>query len=134
MRAAGGGGGGCAALTSAGGGPPLPADAPPPPLGSLIYSTEKSLLEHKAKLDAALVTEVETAIKEAKEAMGAEGGDAETLKAKVQGLQTASMKIGSAIYSKSQAQGGAAAEGSEAPKEGEPVVDTTKADEGKEKK
>lgn len=105
---------------------------PTPHPRSLIYSTEKSLLEHKAKLDASLVAEVEAAIKEAKDAMGAEGTDAETLKAKVQGLQSASMKIGSAIYSKAGAGGGAAGgEGGEA-KADEPI-DTTKADGSKDK-
>lgn len=63
---------------------------------SLIYSTEKSLTDHKAKLDAATVTEVEKAITDAREAMGKD--DLEDLKTKVQTLQTAAMNIGKAVY------------------------------------
>jgi len=63
---------------------------------SLIYSTEKSLVDHKAKLDAATITEVEKAITEARDAMGKD--DLEDLKTKVQTLQTAAMNIGKAVY------------------------------------
>lgn len=64
---------------------------------SLMYSTEKSLHEHKAKLDAKTIEEVETALKEVKEALEKES-DVENLKAKVTALQNASMSIGKAIY------------------------------------
>ena len=88
---------------------------------SLIYSTEKSLAEHKAKLDAATVTEVETAITEARAAMGKD--DLAQLKERVQALQTAAMKIGQQIYSKSGGSAAGADAGakpeSDAPKEGD---------------
>ena len=64
---------------------------------SLMYSTEKSLHEHKAKLDAKTIEEVETALKDVKEALEKES-DVENLKAKVTALQNASMSIGKAIY------------------------------------
>ncbi len=78
---------------------------------SLIYSTEKSLHEHKAKLDAATVTEVEKAVTDAREAMGKTAeADVEDLKSKVTALQNAAMKIGQAIYKNTggAAPGGAA--------------------------
>ena len=63
---------------------------------SLLYSTERSLTEHKAKLDAATIAEVEKAMAEAREAAGKD--DLEVLKERVKALQTASMKIGQAVY------------------------------------
>ena len=96
---------------------------------SLMYSTEKSLHEHKAKLDAKTIEEVETAIKEVKEALEKES-DVENLKAKVTALQNASMSIGKAIY--------AAGSKTEGEKPAEEATEATKADgddkETKEKK
>jgi len=66
---------------------------------SLIYNTNKSLGEHKEKLDADTVTAVETAIKECEDALSSEDGPA--LKEKVDALQQASMKIGDAVYKNS---------------------------------
>jgi len=71
---------------------------------SLIYNTNKSLGEHKDKLDAETVTQVETAIKETEEALGNED-DAQGLKDKVDALQQASMKIGEAVYKNSGDEG-----------------------------
>lgn len=90
---------------------------------SLIYSTERSLTEHKAKLDAETISEVEKAMAEAKTAMGKD--DLAQLKERVQALQTAAMKIGSKVYASS---GGAAGAGSAS---GEAGGD--KAQDGKEK-
>merc|ERR1711957_491243 len=68
---------------------------------SLIYNTTKSLNEHKEL--------IETAVRECEEAL-AEGEDVDNLKAKVDALQQASMKIGEAVYkqggdSKSEGEG-----------------------------
>jgi len=65
-------------------------------LDSLIHSVTKNLSEHGEKLDAAVKTEVQTALDEAK----ALGSDAslETVKSKVSALSSASMKIGQAMY------------------------------------
>eukprot|EP01006_Ploeotia_vitrea_P043170 TRINITY_DN66697_c7_g3_i1.p2 TRINITY_DN66697_c7_g3~~TRINITY_DN66697_c7_g3_i1.p2 ORF type:complete len:683 (-),score=454.48 TRINITY_DN66697_c7_g3_i1:67-2115(-) len=65
---------------------------------SLTYSTEKSLEEHKDKLDADTITLVETAIKETREAAAKDDITNEELKNKVESLQTAAQKIGEAIY------------------------------------
>ena len=89
-------------------------------------------MEHKSKLDEATIKEVEGALAAAKDAAGKEDNDVEALKSAVSALQTASMAIGKAVYSKSGAssEGGAAgAEGGEGKTE-----EATKADDdGKDK-
>lgn len=77
---------------------------------SLIYNTQKSLDEHKEKLDAETVTAVETAIKECETALGDEN-DPQTLKEKTDALQQASMKIGEAVYKNSGGDQSAGSEG-----------------------
>jgi molecular chaperone DnaK len=72
---------------------------------SLIHSTESQLKEHGDKVEPALKTEIETAISEAKSAV--EGGDSEAMTAKSEALAQVAMKLGQAIYDKSQAEGGA---------------------------
>merc|ERR1712032_459029 len=64
---------------------------------SLIYNTTKSLNEHKEKIDDETKELIETAVRECEEAL-AEGEDVDNLKAKVDALQQASMKIGEAVY------------------------------------
>jgi molecular chaperone DnaK len=61
-----------------------------------VYSTKKSLTEHKDKLSADQVTAVENAIKEAEQALSSK--DPEELKAKADALEQAAMKIGEAVY------------------------------------
>jgi len=93
---------------------------------SLVHSTEQQIKEHGDKVDASLKGEIETAIAEAKTAI--EGGDAEAMKAKTEALAQVAMKLGQAIYEKTQAEGGAeaAAQSAEATAEAAPeeeVVD-----------
>ena len=64
-------------------------------LENLIHQTEKSLAENEEKTSA-IKPEVETAIAEAKEVLESE--DIEKLKAAVQALSQAAMKIGEAVY------------------------------------
>jgi molecular chaperone DnaK len=64
---------------------------------SMIYQTEKSLTEHKAKLSADTVSSVEAEIKSLRSAMETEQ-DPAALKAAVDKLGSASMKIGEAVY------------------------------------
>ena len=71
----------------------------------LIHSTENQLKEHGDKVDASLKGEIETAVAEAKSAV--ESGDAEAMKSKTEALAQVAMKLGQAIYEKSQAEGGA---------------------------
>jgi len=93
---------------------------------SLVHSTEQQLKEHGDKVDASLKSEIEAAVAEARTAI--EGGDAEAMKAKTEALAQAAMKLGQAIYEKTQAAGGeeAAAQSAEATAEAAPdeeVVD-----------
>jgi len=70
-----------------------------------VYSTRKSLSEHKDKMSADQVAAVETALTECEEAL--KGNNQEALKAKADALEQASFKIGEAIY-----KGGSAGSGS----------------------
>jgi molecular chaperone DnaK len=75
---------------------------------SLVHATEKSVKEHGDKVDPTTVEVIELSLKTLKEAM--EGDDAEAIKARIQDLTEASMKLGEAIY-KAQAEEMAANEG-----------------------
>ncbi|HEY0313668.1 MAG TPA: molecular chaperone DnaK [Allosphingosinicella sp.] len=75
----------------------------------LIHSTERQLEEHGDKVDAALKTEIQAAVDEAKAAV--EGGDPEAMKAKASALAQVAMKLGQAIYEKDQAAGAAGGAG-----------------------
>jgi molecular chaperone DnaK len=73
-------------------------------IDSLIYSTEKSLIDNAEKLDAETKTEIEKAIAEAKEVKDSE--DLEAITAKKDALSQASLKIGQAVYGSQQSEGG----------------------------
>jgi molecular chaperone DnaK len=79
---------------------------------SLVHTTEKQIEEHKDKVDAGLITEIEAAIAETKTAI--EGGDPEAMKEKANALAQVAMKMGQAIYEQEQASGAAAAPAEEA--------------------
>ncbi|MDR6833023.1 MULTISPECIES: molecular chaperone DnaK [unclassified Sphingopyxis] len=89
---------------------------------SLIHSTERQLVEHGDKVDAALKAEIEAAVAEAKTAV--EGGDSAAMTEKSQALAQVAMKLGQAIYEKEQ-QAAAAPGGDDAgeAKADEDVVD-----------
>ncbi|QDP18935.1 molecular chaperone DnaK [Sphingomonas xanthus] len=70
---------------------------------SLIHSTENQLKEHGDKVEAGLKGEIEAAVAELKAAV--EGGDADVIKSKTEALAAAAMKMGQAIYEKTQAEG-----------------------------
>jgi molecular chaperone DnaK len=65
-------------------------------IDSLIYSTEKSLVDNSDKIDEETKTAVNTAIAEAKAAKDSDDGD--LIIAKKDALNQASLKIGQAIY------------------------------------
>ncbi|HTO75139.1 MAG TPA: molecular chaperone DnaK [Thermoanaerobaculia bacterium] len=95
-------------------------------LDSLIYATEKSFNENKAKLDAADVASLESAIADAKKAL--EAGGTENLNGATERLQQVSHKLAEVMYktasSGAASSGGASgAGGSTAGKEDE-VIDT----------
>ncbi|QRN81031.1 MAG: molecular chaperone DnaK, partial [Nocardiopsis sp. BM-2018] len=68
---------------------------------SLIHSTEKSLEEHKDKVDPTTVEAIELAISALQEQL--EGDNADKIKSGIQNVTEASMKLGEAIY-KAQAE------------------------------
>jgi molecular chaperone DnaK len=76
----------------------------------LIHSTNKSLEEHSDKVDPTTVEAIELAIKALEEVLDSE--DAEKIKAGIQNVTEASMKLGEAIYKASaDAEGATAPEG-----------------------
>jgi len=108
---------------------------------SLIHSTERQLSEHGDKVDAAVKSEIETAIAEAKQAV--ESGDSEQMTAKTNALAQSAMKLGEAMYKAQQAEteaagpeAGATQPGGEEPAagEGEEVVDAEFSEVDEEKK
>ncbi|CAN5800623.1 molecular chaperone DnaK [soil metagenome] len=74
---------------------------------SLIHGTEKSLAEHRDKVDPSTAEAIELSIKALKETM--EGEDAERIRARSQDLTESAMKLGEAIY-KAQAENQQAAD------------------------
>ena len=69
---------------------------------SLIHSTEKSLEEHSDKVDPTTVEAIELAIAALKDDLEKEDVTADKLKAGVQNVTEAAMKLGEAIYKASQ--------------------------------
>jgi hypothetical protein len=65
---------------------------------NVIYNTEKSLNEHRAKLSAEVIASVEGEIKALKELVEKEKDDPAAIKAAVDRVGAASMKIGEAVY------------------------------------
>jgi molecular chaperone DnaK len=71
-------------------------------LDSLIYSTEKSLTEHGADLDAAVKENIEAAVKNAKQAL--DGQDADAMRKAAEQLSQSSHKLAEAMYAKASQQ------------------------------
>jgi molecular chaperone DnaK len=69
---------------------------------SLAYQTEKSLAEHRDKLEAADASTIEGRIMELKQAL--ESDDAGEIRAKTEALQEASQKLAEAVYAQATAQ------------------------------
>jgi len=78
---------------------------------SLIHGTEKSVEEHGDKVDPTTVEAIEMSVKNLKEAM--EGEDVDKIRARIQDVTEAAMKLGEAIY-KAQAEEQAGAEAPQA--------------------
>ena len=81
-------------------------------LDSLVYSTEKSLADHRDETDAETAGNIEAALEKARKAL--EGDDAETMQAATEELTQASHKLAEAMYAKAakeqaEAQGAQAA-------------------------
>ena len=69
---------------------------------------KKALGEHGDKVGADEKAKIETAIKEAEEALKS-GNDKAAIEAKTEALMSASQKLGEAVYAQQQAAGGAGA-------------------------
>ncbi|KAI0567566.1 Heat shock protein 70kD [Gracilaria domingensis] len=82
---------------------------------SLLYSTEKSFNEHKDKLTAEQIADVDAAITDLRSEIERDGASSSDIKAKTEALSKAAMSIGEAMYKASQeanAQRDAASESS----------------------
>jgi len=90
---------------------------------SLIHATEKTLAEAGDKVGSDVKAPIETALAELKEVK--EDGETETIKAKMEALQAASMKLGEALYAQSQTEASAGETGgaSESTSTDDDVVD-----------
>jgi molecular chaperone DnaK len=69
---------------------------------SLAYATEKSLSEHREKLDESEASTIEGRVMELKQAL--EGDDLNDIRAKTDALQQASQKLAEAVYAQASAQ------------------------------
>src|SRR5262249_19581323 len=106
---------------------------------SLVYSTERTLGEHGAKLAESDRKAIDDALAEAREAL--KGEDIERMERAQQSLSQASHKLAEIMYREAQAQGqpagagapGGQSQGASGPKEGE-VVDADFEDLGEKKK
>jgi molecular chaperone DnaK len=69
---------------------------------SLVYSTEKSLGEHRETLDEATVSEIESKLADVRSAL--DGDDASAIRTKAEDLMQASHKLAEAVYQRVQSE------------------------------
>ena len=69
---------------------------------SMVYSTEKSLKEHGDKLDTKDKDNIQKSIDDLKDLLKDESASAESLKSKLDALNTAAMKLGEIMYKENQ--------------------------------
>jgi molecular chaperone DnaK len=74
---------------------------------TLVYSTEKSLKEHRESLDEATVSEIESQLEEVRRSL--DGSDAAEIRTKSEELMQASHKLAEAVYQRVQADQAATA-------------------------
>jgi molecular chaperone DnaK len=79
---------------------------------AMVHSVKKSLAEHGDKLDGGEKEAIETALKEAEEAL--QGEDKAEIDNKTETLMSASQKLGEKVYAASQAEAAAAGASAEA--------------------
>ena len=89
---------------------------------SLVYSTEKSLNEHKDKVDNATKTTIEDELQKVKDLLAKEDSKAEDIKSATEALMQSSMKLGEAMY-KQNPDASDGGNGGESTDSGEKVVD-----------
>jgi molecular chaperone DnaK len=88
---------------------------------SLAYATEKSLKDHRDKLDESEASTIEGRVMELKQAL--ETDDLAEIRAKTDALQEASQKLAEAVYSQAQAQQAQASGNGEAADSDEEVIE-----------
>ena len=88
---------------------------------AMVHSVKKSLAEHGSKLDSGEKEKIETALKDAEEAL--KGDDKATIEAKTEALVAASQKLGEKVYAEAQAAQ-AAAGASSASSDGQPSAES----------
>jgi len=69
---------------------------------SMVYSTEKSIKEHGDKLDSKDKDNIQKSIDDLKDVLKDENASAESLKSKLDALNTAAMKLGEIMYKENQ--------------------------------
>ncbi len=79
---------------------------------SLVYTTEKSLVEHSDKIDEETKGKITSALEDLKKAM--EGDNAEDIQKKTEALAQASHKLAEAMYAKAQSEGASEGEAKDA--------------------
>jgi molecular chaperone DnaK len=88
---------------------------------TLAYQTERSLKEHREKLDEAEASTIEGRIMELRQSL--EGDDVGEIKAKTEALQEASHKLAEAVYAQATAQAQASGGGNGSPTADDEVVE-----------
>jgi molecular chaperone DnaK len=88
---------------------------------TLAYQTERSLKDHRDKLDEAEASTIEGRIMELRQAL--DGDDVADIRAKTEALQEASHKLAEAVYAQATAQAQASAPGNGAPTADDEVVE-----------
>ena len=88
---------------------------------TLAYQTERSLKEHRDKLDESEASTIEGRIMELRQAL--EGDDVADIRAKTEALQEASHKLAEAVYAQATAQAQASAGGNGATTADDEVVE-----------
>jgi molecular chaperone DnaK len=78
-------------------------------LDSIVYQTEKVLNENRGSVDAGSVSQIEDALKAAREVLEDEGASLERLQEAMERVQTASHAMAEAMYKQQASSGGAAA-------------------------
>src|SRR6202007_2033289 len=88
---------------------------------TLAYQTERSLKEHRDKLDESDASTIEGRVMELRQAL--EGDDLGDIRAKTEALEGASHKLAEAVYAHATAQGQASAGGNGSSTADEEVVE-----------
>src|SRR6266487_3668238 len=88
---------------------------------SLAYATERSLKEHRDKIEESEASTIEGRIMELKQAL--EGGDVAEIRAKTDALQEASQKLAEAVYAQASAQQAASGGNGEATDSDDEVIE-----------